>query len=63
METINKVYVGKVEALEFLLERGVFELPRKGTENLTVHAIASGLNIEVCGKDENGYYLAEQVPA
>lgn len=59
MET-EKVYIGKVEALEFLMERGVFELPRKGFENITVHAISSGKLVEVCGKDEKGYYILER---
>ena len=54
--TKDKTYIGKVEALEIGMERGIFELPIKNTEILTVHAIASGKGIEALGKDSNGYY-------
>jgi len=53
----DKVYIGKVEALEVAIERGIFELPKKNKEIWTVHAIASGKDTEVLGKDAKGYYL------
>jgi predicted RecA/RadA family phage recombinase len=55
--TKDKTYIGKVEAFEVAMERGIFELPKKNTEVLTVHAIASGKDTEVLGKDAKGYYL------
>lgn len=51
-------YIGKVEALEIAFERGC-ELPKKGYQNLTVPAIATGLPTLVLGKDNKGFYLSE----
>lgn len=53
-----KTYIGEVEALEVALERGC-ELPKKGHQNLTVHAVATGLPVEVLGRDSKGFYLSE----
>ena len=57
--TKDKTYIGKVEAWEIACERNIDTLPRKGTETLTVHAIASGQGVEVLGKDEHGFYVGE----
>lgn len=54
---MEKTYIGKVEAYEIATERGIYELPRKGKEVLTVHAIATGKKTEVIGKDEQGFYI------
>lgn len=55
---MDKTYIGKVEAYEIMLERGIERLPRKGTEILTVHATYTGKQAEYLGKDEQGYYTA-----
>ena len=57
IRALDNIYIGKVEAWEIAIERGIEQLPRKGRQILTVHAIASGKGIDVIGKDENGYYL------
>jgi hypothetical protein len=59
----EKSYIGKVEAFEIMLERGIDKLPRKGNEIITVKSnmekIALGINYdEVLGKDEQGFYLS-----
>ena len=59
MDTINKQYIGREEAYELMMERGIDNLPRKGREVLTVPAIATGLPVLVLGKDHQGYYTAE----
>jgi hypothetical protein len=55
---MQKTYIGDVEALEIAFERGC-ELPHKGFENHTVHAIATGLPVQILGKDCEGFYLTE----
>lgn len=62
----ERVYIGKVEALEVAQERGFFELPRKGKEVLTIPSKAENLSMNrsasfcfILGKDEQGFYLAE----
>ncbi len=55
---MEKTYIGQVEALEISLERGC-ELPKKGYQNLTVPAIATGLPTLILGKDNKGFYLSE----
>ena len=57
---IDKTYIGKVEAFEIMLERGIEKLPRKGKEIWTVYAIATGKTADILGKDEHGYYTAQQ---
>lgn len=59
----KNVYIGDVEALEIAQLRGIEAIPERGFEVLTVHAIASGLPIEVLGKDANGFYIREDVNA
>jgi hypothetical protein len=54
----NKTYIGKVEALEIANERGMDNLPRKGQEILHVPANYLEFNIEILGKDEQGFYIA-----
>ena len=56
--TIEKTYIGKVEAFEIALGRNC-DLPTKNQEILTVHAIVTGLPIQVLGKDNKGFYLSE----
>ena len=58
---MEKTYIGKVEAFEIALERGIEELPRKGKEVLTVYSAlenAQGKQNEVLGKDAQGFYLS-----
>ena len=59
----DKTYIGKVEAYEIALERGIERLPRKNREIVTCKSIAEKLAIgqtydEVLGHDEQGYYLS-----
>jgi hypothetical protein len=57
---MNKSYVGKVEAYEFMLENNLDNLPRKnGNTWLIVPSIASGLPEIRFGKDEQGFYLEQ----
>ena len=63
---MDKTYIGKVEAFEVALERGIEELPRKGIEILTVPSIMENRQNNrldgfcfVLGKDEHGFYLSE----
>ena len=61
-ERFGKSYIGKVEAYELMLERGLETLPRKGKEWVTVYSTfenALGKPNVVLGKDENGFYTAE----
>jgi hypothetical protein len=61
--TVDIVYIGKVEAWEIAIERGIFELPRKGKEIVTCYAIAEkiseGKQDDVLGKDEHGFYIGK----
>jgi len=62
MNTYDKVYIGREEAFEIMLERGIEELPRKNREIVTVKSIHHKLSLgqtwdDVLGKDEDGYYL------
>ena len=59
----DKVYIGREEAYEVCLERGIDTLPRKGKEIVTVKSNYENAMLgrdynELIGKDENGYYLA-----
>lgn len=57
----EKVYIGKVEALEICLERDIMGLPKKGFETITSLPLASnpsGIN-PVIGCDDKGFYLCE----
>jgi hypothetical protein len=55
---MNKTYIGKVEAYEFMLENNLSHLPRKnGNTWLIVPAIATMLPDIRFGKNEQGYYL------
>jgi hypothetical protein len=60
---MEKTYIGKVEAFEIMMERGIEALPRKGREIVTCYATAqkavTGQKDEVLGKDEEGYYIGE----
>ncbi len=58
---MTKTYIGSVEALEIALERGC-ELPKKGYENWTVPAIATGLPAQILGQDAKGFYLSVFIP-
>lgn len=62
MNTINKTYIGREEAFEIMLERGIDKLPRKGKEIVTVKSKAEKMILgithdEVLGHDEQGYYI------
>lgn len=62
MNIQDKVYIGREEAYELALERGIERLPRKGKEFITVYSIAennTGKPNVTLGHDENGYYTAE----
>jgi hypothetical protein len=54
----DKAYIGREEAFEIMMQRGIETLPRKGKEWVTVHANATGKAEEYLGKDEHGYYVA-----
>ena len=56
---INRLYIGKVEAYEIAMERGIDRLPRVGREIWTCRLV--GLGDSILGKDEQGYYTAEVV--
>lgn len=60
---MDKCYVDKVEAFEIMLERGIEKLPRKGTEIWTCRVIGHPLGNSVLGKDEQGFYTADNVIA
>lgn len=53
----DRVYIGKEEAFELMLERNIEKLPRKGTEIVTCRQV--GLGDSILGKDENGFYNVE----
>lgn len=62
VQTYDKQYIGREEAFEVMLERGIDRLPSKGREIVTCKSNAEKLAIgqeydEVLGKDEDGYYL------
>lgn len=64
MKTLDKAYIGKVEAYELALERGIERLPRQGREIITVYSClenSMGKPNVVLGKDEQGYYTAELI--
>jgi len=52
----EKNYIGKIEAYEVCLKNN-HELPRKGREIL--HSRQVGLQSDVIGKDEQGYYIQD----
>ncbi len=60
----DKVYIGREEAFEIMLERHIEELPRKNREIVTVKCNVEKLSLgqtwdDVLGKDENGYYIGK----
>jgi hypothetical protein len=55
----NRQHIGREEAFEIMLERGIEKLPRKGKEVWTVYAIGTGKKADILGKDEQGYYTAQ----
>lgn len=59
MNTLDKVYIGREEAFEIMLERGIDKLPRKGREIVTCYCKAEQRPDVVLGKDEEGYYIGE----
>jgi hypothetical protein len=62
---IDKVYIGKVEAFEIMLERNIETLPRKGKQWLSVlsclEASHTRIIAHILGKDEDGFYIAKLV--
>lgn len=56
--TIDKVYIGKVEAYEIAMQRGIEKLPRKSKEIWTVYPKVLNKPADILGKDEQGYYVA-----
>lgn len=55
----DRNYIGKVEAFEVMLERGIDKLPKKGQSIITCYAVATLKGYDdVLGKDEHGYFLA-----
>jgi hypothetical protein len=61
MKTLEKTYIGLVEAQEFVEENYLPNLPKNnGKVWAIVPAIASGLPCLEFGKDEHGYYIAEE---
>lgn len=60
MNKTEKVYIGREEAWEIKIERGIEQLPRKGRQILTVWPVAMNKPVEILGHDENGYYLSQK---
>lgn len=61
---MDKTYIGREEAFEIMLARGIDKLPRKGREIVTVRSnyeknVLGMACDEVIGKDENGFYLTQ----
>ena len=52
----EKVYIGREEAFEICLANG-HDLPRRNKEFL--HSRQIGLQSDLIGKDEQGYYIQE----
>jgi hypothetical protein len=59
MDIKDKSYIGKVEAFEIMLERGIDKLPRKGKEIVTCYCKAEQRPDVILGHDEQGFYIGE----
>lgn len=64
MKSYDKTYIGREEAFEIMLERGIEELPNINRERITIlspnhKALLCQTWDDVLGKDENGYYIAK----
>lgn len=60
-----KTYIGREEAFEIALDRGFYKLPRKGIEYIQsvpiLHLQLGLVKPLALGKDEQGYYLRDQL--